>query len=445
MATIAPARAGGKLWRHRAFMLFWSGETVSLFGTQITMLALPLTAVLTLQATASQLGWIRFAEALPFVLFTLVFGAWVDRRRRKPALILANASRAVLIGLVPLLAVLGLLRLPLLAAIAFGMGVFAVLFDVTWLAYVPTLVRTDDLVEANGKASTSAASAEVAGPGIGGVLVQTLTAPLALLADALSYVVATITLLAIRAPEPAPRAQANRRLLLEIREGAQVVWRNPSLRAITFMSGLWNMLFGVADTLFVFYAVRQLGIGAGALGGVFAVGAVGGLIGSAISTRLGQRGRFGPVLGVAFTCGTLPWLLLPSVTGPRSLEIAGFTLAYFIVRLGLGLWGVLVLSYRQAVTPNHLQGRVGASMRFVSYGLGALGYLLAGILPALTGLRPALWLAALGFVVILLITLLATPLPRLRSIPTASDTDEPAREQREAEPALRNSSGPQAE
>ena len=449
MATMTHTRAGARLWRHRAFMLFWSGETVSLFGTQVTMLALPLTAVLTLQATASQLGWIRFAEALPFVLFTLVFGAWVDRRRRKPALILANAARGALIALVPLLAVLGLLRLPLLAAIAFGMGVFAVLFDVTWLAYVPTLVQTDDLVEANGKASTSAAAAEVAGPGLGGVLVQTLSAPLALVADALSYAVATATLLAIRAPEPAPRAQADqpRRLLREIREGAQVVWANPTLRAITVMSGLWNMLFGVADTLFVFYAVRELGIGAGALGGVFAVGAVGGLIGAAISTRLGRRGRFGPVLGVAFTCGSLPWLLLPGVTGPRTLEIAGFTLAYFVIRLGLGLWGVLVLSYRQAVTPNHLQGRVGASMRFVSYGLGALGYALAGTLPALTGLRPALWLAALGFVAILLITLLATPIPRLRSIPTSPEIAAPtlARDEPEASPPLTSSSAAQAE
>jgi MFS family permease len=436
--TTALPRTGGKLWRHRAFMLFWSGETVSLFGTQITMLALPLTAVLTLQATASQLGGIRFAEAVPFVLFTLIFGAWVDRRRRKPALILANAARAVLIGLVPLLAVLGLLRLPSLAMIAFGMGVFTVLFEVTWPAYIPTLIRTEDLVEANGKASTSAAAAEVAGPGLGGALVQLFTAPLALLVDAFSYVVATITLLAIRTPEPELHAQSgqpNRRLLREIREGAQVVWENPSLRAITFMSGLWNMLFGVADTLFVFYAVRELGISAGAIGAIFGAGAVGGLIGSAISTRLGQRGRFGPVLGIAFTCGTLPWLLLPGVTGPLPLEIAGFTLAYFVIRLGLGLWSVLVISYRQAVTPNHLLGRVGASMRFVSYGLGALGYLLAGTLPAFASLRQTLWLAALGFVAILLITLLATPLPRLRSIPTGPDAAEPAREEPEgAEP-----------
>jgi MFS family permease len=422
-ATVRDSRARGSLWRHRAFLLFWSGETVSLFGTQVTLLALPLTAVLALHASAAQLGFVRFVEAFPFVLFTLVFGAWVDRRRRRPVLILANAARAVLIGLAPLLALLHLLNLPLLGAIAFAVGVFTVLFEVTWLAYVPTLIAADELVEANGKVATSSAAAEVAGPGLGGLLVQALSAPLALLADALSYVVATITLLAIRAPEPAPHVELDgqRRLLREIGVGLRTVWDNASLRAIMLMSGLWNMLFGIADTIFVLYAVRALGIQSGTLGLIFAVGAIGGLIGSAISTRLGRRGTFGPVLGIAFTFGTVPWLLLPAVAGLLPFEAIAFTTAYFLVRLGLGLWSVLTISYRQAITPHHLLGRVGASLRFVSYGLGALGYLLSGALATAFGLRPTLWIAALGFVAILLLTLLATPLPRIRAIPTATD------------------------
>lgn len=411
-------RARG-LWRHRAFMLFWSGETVSLFGTQVTVLALPLTAVLALHATATQLGLIRFAEAFPFVLCTLLFGAWADRRRRKPVLVLANAARGVLIGLVPLLAVLGLLRLGLLAALAFGVGVFTVLFEVTWLAYVPELVAAGDLVEANGKLATSSSAAEVAGPGLGGVLVQLLSAPLALLADALSYAVSVVTLLAIRTPEPAPqrRGAGQSRLWHEIREGLGTVWQSAILRSIAVMSGLWNLLFGIADTVFLLYAVRELRLGAGTLGAIFAVGAAGGLIGSAVSTRLGRRGRFGPVLGVAFTFGCLPWVLLPAVRGPRGIEIAAFTVAYFLVRIGLGLWYVLATSLRQAITPPALMGRVNATVRLISYGLGALGLLLSGVLGTLVGLRLTLWLAAGGFVVILALTLLATPLPRVRAIP----------------------------
>ncbi|HEU5441887.1 MAG TPA: MFS transporter [Ktedonobacterales bacterium] len=415
--------------QQRGFLLFWSGETVSMFGTQVTLLALPLTAVLVLHATPGQLGLVRFAETFPYVLFTLIFGVWVDRRRRKPVLVLSNGARALLIGLIPLLAVLGLLRLPLLAALAFGAGVFSVLFDVAWPAYVPGLVRRDALVAANGRLATSSAASEVAGPGLGGLLVQVLSAPLALLADAVSYVVAVVTLLAIRTPETAPTPPARAgdagrgRLLREIGEGLGAVWRNPLLRAIAVMSGLWNLLFGVADTTFLLYAIRELRVSAGTLGAIFAAGAVGGLLGSAVSTRLGRRGTFGPVLGIAFTFGCLPWLLLPAVRGSLPIEVAAFTLAYLLIRTGLGLWSVLVLSLRQAITPSHLLGRVSGSLRLISYGLGTLGPLLGGLLGTVLGLRPTLWLAAAGFVVILAITLTATPLPRVRTIPAEAPAD----------------------
>lgn len=421
MPTHVSQRPAGGLWHHRAFMLFWSGETVSLFGTQVTLLALPLTAVLALHATATQLGLIRFIGAVPYVLCTLIFGAWVDRRRRKPVLILANAARAVLIGLVPLLAVLHMLRLSLLGVVAFAVGVFAVLFDVSWLSYVPALIQPEELVDANGKVATSSYAAEVAGPGLGGVLVQVLSAPLALLADAISYVVAVITLLLIRQPERAPQARNGQRgnLRAEIAEGLRVVAGDSYLRSITVMSGLWNFLSGIADTNFLLYAVRERALQPGALGAVFAIGAVGGLIGSAISTRLGRRGTFGPVLGIAFTFGCVPWVLFPSVSGSQGVEIAGFAVAEFLVHVGVGLWGVLTLSLRQAITPLHLLGRVSGSMRMVSYGLGALGMLASGFIGTQIGLRAALWLAALGFLIILAITLLATPLPRLRALPMA--------------------------
>ncbi len=181
-------------------------------------------------------------------------------------------------------------------------------------------------------------------------------------------------------------------------------------------SGAWNLLFGMADTLFVLYAVRELSIGAGALGTIFGTAAIGGLIGSSISTRLGRRGTFGPVLAVAFSLGTLPWLALPALSCPMPLRLVGFSAAYFLVRLGLGLWGVIVSSYRQTVVPAESLGRAGASLRFVSYGLGALGYPLAGFLGKLLGLRPGLWVAALGFAVLLGAVLFVSPLPRIRSL-----------------------------
>ncbi len=213
-------------------MKFWIGETISLFGTQVTLLALPLTAVLTLKVTSEQLGLLRFLENAPYLVFPLLFGAWVDRRRRRPLMIVANAARSVLIGLIPLLAVLHVLRLLPLAIIAFAVGIFTVLFDVCWIAFVPGIVSKDQLIEANSKVATSSAAAEVGGPGLAGVLVQLLTAPLALLADSLSYVVSVFSLLLIRHQEPAPARQQQPALLKEIGDGMRFVFGNSYLRIL---------------------------------------------------------------------------------------------------------------------------------------------------------------------------------------------------------------------
>jgi predicted MFS family arabinose efflux permease len=427
MATTTVTRQAGrsgKLWRHRPFMLFWGGETVSLFGSQVTLLALPLTAVLLLGATAAQLSVVRFVETAPYLLFTLIFGAWVDRRRRRPVLIIANAVRCLLIGAIPLLALLGMLTLPALAAIAFGAGVFTVLFDVAWAAYVPILVPGQDLVEANGKILTSYAAAEVAGPGLAGALVQWLSAPIALIADAVSYCAAMVTLLLIRAREPHPEVHPDAHLLREIGEGLRLVMDSVILRAIAVMSGLWNFFYLIASTIFLLYAVRERGLSPGTLGVILAVGASGGLIGAAVSTRLARRGRFGPILGVAFTFGCASWVLLPAAQGSQAIVSVIFAIAFFWVHMGLGLWGVLTLSLRQAITPARLQGRVSATMRLISYGLGTLGALAAGALGSTFGLPTTLWIAAVGFLTILVVTLVATPLPKVRALPSPAGFEE---------------------
>ena len=423
MATTTVTRRVSRLWGHRPFLLFWGGETVSLFGTQVTLLALPLTAVLLLGATTAQLSLVRFVETAPYLLFTLLFGAWVDRRRRRPVLIVANAARCLVIGAIPALALGGVLTLPALAAIAFSAGVFTVLFDVAWVAYVASLVPSQDLVEANGKILTSSAAADVAGPGLAGALIQWLSAPVALLADAASYFVAMATLLLIRAPELHPEVDPNSHLWRQIGEGLRLVMGNAYLRAIAVMSGLWNFLYLIASTIFLLYAVRERHLSPGTLGLLLAIGASGGLIGAAISTRLARRGRFGPVLGIAFTFGCASWFLLPAAQGPQAVVSVIFAIAFFSVHLGLGLWGVLTLSLRQAITPTRLQGRVVATMRLISYGLGTLGALAAGALGSAFGLRTTLWIAAVGFGAILVVTLTATPLPKVRSLPSSADTE----------------------
>src|SRR5215467_12918297 len=257
-------------------MKFWAGETVSLFGTQVTSLALPLTAIIVLRATPGQLGVIRFLQVVPFLLLALLVGAWVDRRRKRPVMIGSNAARFVLVGLVPVLAAAGTLRMPALYAIAFGIGVATVFFDVCWLSYVPSLVRKDQLVEANSKIATSYSAADVSGPALGGVLVQLLSAPKAMAADAVSYLFSIGTLLAIKTEEPKPERAAERHLIAEIREGLRLVLGNRYVRATTAQGGLWNFCYVMSDTIFLLYAIRELHFKPGLVGLIFGVGAVGG-------------------------------------------------------------------------------------------------------------------------------------------------------------------------
>jgi MFS family permease len=230
------------LWRHRDFAPYWAGETVSLFGTQVTFVALPLVAILVLEVSTAELGAMRFAEYLPFLAFTLVFGVGADRYRRRPLMIAANVARAILIALVPLSSALGLLRLPELIVIAFVAGICTALYEVCWLSYVPGLVARGQLVEAMGKVSASHSAAEAAGPAVGGALVQILTAPVAFAVDALSYLVAAVSLLVVRHREadPVVSQTARRRVLPELVDGLRFTFGQPCIRATAFCAALGN-------------------------------------------------------------------------------------------------------------------------------------------------------------------------------------------------------------
>jgi MFS family permease len=407
----------GALWKNPDFMKFWIGETISLFGTRITALALSLTAVITLRATPQQLGLLRAIEFAPFLFLTLLAGIWVDRHRRRPIMIAANTGRAILIGLVPLLSVLGVLRIELLYVISFSVGFLTLFFDVSWLSYVPSLVSREHLVEGNSKLVASSAAAEVGGPGLAGVLVQVLTAPIALVVDAASYVVSLITLLLIRKREPIPERKAGKRnLLREIAEGFRTVFGNPYLRAIAAEGAAFNLFYQFIETIFVLYAIRELGFSPSMLGLVVAVGSVGGLLGAALASMAAARFRFGPTLTAGMAVACLAPLLLPLASGSRSLVAIVLTIAFFGNGVGAGTANVLAVSLRQAVTPDRLLGRMNASMRTALYGAVPIGGLLAGVLGGTIGLRPSLWVAAAGFFVAL-VPILVSPIPRLPSLP----------------------------
>jgi MFS family permease len=418
------AREGdaGSLWRHGDFLKLWGGETISVFGTQVTVLALPLTAVLTLGASASELGLLNAARFAPFFAVILFAGVWVDRCRRRPILIQTNLGRALLIALVPAAVFFDLLRMELLYAVGFLVGVLTVFFDVAYQSYLPSLVERSQLTSGNSRLEASRSAAEVGGPGVGGLLVQLATAPYALVVDAVSFVVSGAMLSSIRADEPAPQQTGDgERTWTSIREGFKFTFTNRYLRPIAGEAATFNLFEQAIMTVFVIYAVRELDLSAGLLGLIISIGAVGGLLGAVLASYPARRYGVGPtIVGAMVIACTVP-LAVPAIEGAPATTVPLFGLTFFMWGLALAVSNVHVVSLRQAATPDHLLGRMNASYRFFTYGAIPLGALLGGFLGEAIGLRATLLVAAFGLLLALL-WLVASAVPRLRDLPEAPDS-----------------------
>jgi MFS family permease len=417
LVQVADRRAS--LWRNSDFTAFWLGETVSLVGTQVSFVALPLVAITTLDVGSTGVGVLRFAEYVPFLAFTLLFGVWADRHRRRPLMMASNIGRGLLIGLVPLCAAVGLLRLPLLVLLAFFIGTCAALFEVCWLSFVPSLVDRDDLVAALGRTSASHSAAEVAGPGIGGLLVQLLTAPLALAADAASYVVSTVSLMLIRRPE-SDVGPVNRphRVLGELSDGLRSAFGDPYIRATAFAAALGNFFALITETVFLVYAVHHLRMSPSLIGLTLSASGVGGLLGASFASTLTRRVPVGRLYIVARVVGSLGTLLLPLASGPTVAVVGMCMASYVIWQAPLAVTNVINGSLRLLLTPDHLRGRMNASVRTLAYGALPLGGLAGGVLGAVVGLHLALWLGAIGYF-LSIVPILWSPLPRLRALPNS--------------------------
>jgi MFS family permease len=418
--TAAPALRAKEpsLWRNREFMLLWIGDTISLYGTQITILALPLTAIYALDATASFVGFLRFLELLPILLLSLVLGAWVDRRRKRPVLVGSNLARMVLIGLVPVFALTGWLNEASLSVIVILVGVASAFFDVSWLAYVPTVVaERKSFVEANAKLAFSSSSSEAAGPSLAGVLVSAMSAPGALLVDAASYLLSVILLLRIRAVEAQPPPPAeDRHLGRELAEGVRLVWNDPRLRSIAFIGLGCNFVVMFVSSLFVLYAVRTMQLSAAALGLLLSVGAAGAVLGAAGAGPLMKRCHTGPLFSLAITAVFLGPALIPVAGGPQPLVYAVLVVSLFASYAGLSIANVIVVTLRQLVTPREMMARMSAAMRTMLFGGAAFGALLSGIAGDVFGLRGGLVCGAVVGAV-LLVPCLRTPVARLTDLP----------------------------
>jgi MFS family permease len=407
--------ARDSLWRHRDFRLLWLGDSGSQFGEMITNTAAPLLAALVLAATPFQMGLLNAADTAAFLLIGLPAGAWVDRMRRRPLMLGANVGRAALLASVPVAWWLGLLTLTQLILVGLLVGGLSVFFDVAYQSYLPALVTREYLMEGNSKLQASASVAQVSGPAIGGGLAQLFGGANAIGVNALTYVWSIVCLWRIRTPEPPVERHPQRNLRREIGEGLKFLFGNRSLVAIVSCTGSSNLCSGIVGAVGVLLLTRQLHASAGLVGLLLSGGGIGGVVGALLAGRIANR--FGQARTIWLSLlVTQPFLLLIPLAGQGWL-IALYGLGWLAFGFGGVVYNIAQVSFRQAICPDRLLGRMNASVRFLVWGTIPLGSLLGGVLGTAIGVRGALWVGAIGLVLAPAFVVFS-PLRKLRDLPT---------------------------
>ncbi|MEV6166181.1 MFS transporter [Streptomyces sp. NPDC052052] len=385
------------IWHNRAFLLLWSGQTVNEMGSQITVLALPLVAVVLLDASALQVGLLAAAETSAYLLVALPAGAVVDRVAKRRLMIWCDVALFLVIGSVPLTHAAGALTIAQLYAVALASSVLSVFFAVAYQAYLPVVLEHHQLLDGNGKLATSRSVAQVAGPSTGAGLVTLVGAAGAMAADAVSFALSASTLTAIRSPEPLrPRTETGPRPTLrsQIREGLDHVVRDPILRNSVAFTGSANFFVIIVETLGPVFLIRTLHLRPGLVGLLLALGAVGGVAGGVAARHLAATFGSARISWISMTVLSLPGLLIP---------MAGS--GWWVLLFGLGWisWtfsstvaGISLTSYRQAACPPEMLGRVSAAARWITWGTLPLGGLAGGGLATALGVRTTLWIAVIG-------------------------------------------------
>jgi MFS family permease len=405
----------GGLWRHADFLKLWSAETISQFGTQVTELALPLVAIITLEVSPFEVALLGVIELAPFILVSLPAGVWVDRMRRKWILVVADVGRALVLMSIPLAYWLDALTIWQLYAVGFVFGTLTVFFDVAYQSYLPSLVDRQQLVEGNAKLEVSRSGAQIAGPSIAGPVIDVLTAPVALVADAVSFLWSAVFLFGIKREEQLPerKEEEKPRMRGELAEGVRYVLGHRYLRWIAASTATFNFFSSVMFAILLVYVVRDLDLSPTAIGLIFAVGNIGYLVGAVVTSRLSARLGVGPTIVIGAAMGGSS-LLIP--LAPQSSPIPFLIAAQAITSFGLPVYNVTQVSLRQAITPERLQGRMNSVMRFIVWGVMPLGSLIGGAVASEVSLRAAIWIGAVGMSLAFLPVLLS-PVRSLRRVP----------------------------
>jgi len=405
------------LLRDRVFRHYWSAHVVSMVGDQVSLIAIPLLAVLTIGAGAVQMGFLTAAALLPNLFLSLLAGAWVDRRAyKRKVMICADLGRAALLVVVPVLAFVGVLRLWHLCVLSFAIGTLTVFYEVADGSLFASVVRRPDYIAANSLTNGARAMSFVAGPSVGGVLVQVLTAPFALVADVLSFVGSALLLTRIAPPENAgSRSEGGG---LGIGSGLAVIFRSPVLRQLLLGATVINLFNYAFDALLILYVTTVLGISPGMLGALIGIASIGGLVGAAVTGPLTRRFGIGPVAVLGYLAFPLPLVLIPLADGPRPVVIGMLLAAEFLSSLGVMILDIGVGSLQTAATPVSRLSLVKGAQRTVNYGVRPIGALLGGLLGGLIGVQATLWTGAVGAVAGVLF-ILFSPVPHMRELPNA--------------------------
>jgi len=395
-APLEPTVTPRSLWRNWEFTKLWAGQTISTLGSGVTASALPLTAVLMLDANAGDMGWLLAAESAPVLLVGMFAGVWVDRFRRRPLLIGADLGRAALLACIPILAVLGGLRIEYLFALAAAGGTLTVVFDVAYRSFVPDLVGPESVLEANGRLASVEAVAEITTPGLTGALIQVISPASTLLLDAASFVGSAACIGSIRQPERVrPVAAPRQNVWSDIGAGLAAVASSPTLRALATWEALRNFFGLFIGALYVLFGLRELGLSPLAVGITVGVGGASNLIGTLVLPYVTRRFGTRPTMVGAVLVSCLSPIFIALAPGE---PVWGFTVLVGAQALDAvyPLYDVNALTLRQVITPEPLLGRVNATMHVIARGVIPFGALAGGMLGDLVGVRPTLILAAIG-------------------------------------------------
>lgn len=405
------------IWCNPNFRKLWISQTISVFGSAVTSFALPLTASLTLQATPTQMGFLRVVQYAPFLLFSLIAGVWADRLPHRSILIGTNLCNALLLGTIPVFAILDKLCIEYLYVTTFFMSVFTLFFDIAYFAFLPSLIQREQLVEGNSKITASWSVAQIVAPGVSSALVNLVPIPVLITLDAFSFLLSVLFLRLIYTSKLVlPQPSLHQSIWHEIGEGLHMILNNPLLRSITACTSTLFLFRSMVLTVYILYVTRELNIGPTVFGIISMIGACGSFLGAMLIERAIRKFGLGATIVWSAFGWSIGYLPVSIVTGTQQITAPLLAIAGILAALTEMVYYNSQLSLRQAIIPVQLQGRVSASMRFITWGILPVGSFLGGILGETINLRATLVVGVLGMSLAFL-WVLFSPVRKLHELP----------------------------